>query len=214
MRLRNIPIADEIIESNPFCIKDPATHQGCWHTLFENDYPIHIEVGMGKGRFIIQLAQKNPSINYIGIEKYTSVLLRAVQKLESITPPPANLRFLCIDAEELPNVFALGEISKIYLNFSDPWPKKRHAKRRLTSKEFLARYNQILAEKGVLEFKTDNKLLFDFSLEEIPNSNWKIDAYTYDLHHDSFMNQDNIFTEYEDKFSSLGNPIYKLIASR
>lgn len=214
MRLRNIPAADEAIASNSLCIKDPATYQGSWHTVFHNDAPIHIEVGMGKGQFLLQLAQQNPEINYIGIEKYTSVLFRAIQKLESYTAPPSNIRFLCIDAESLAEVFAPDEISKIYLNFSDPWPKKRHAKRRLTSSDFLARYEQILVKNGLLEFKTDNKSLFEFSLEEIPNANWKIVEYTYDLHQDSKMNSNNILTEYEEKFSSLGNPIYKLTAAK
>lgn len=214
MRLRNIPAADEIIASNPLCIKEPANYQGAWHTVFQNDSPIHIEVGMGKGQFLLQLAQQNPDISYIGIEKYTSVLLRAIQKLESYTSPPDNIRFLCIDAESLTEVFAPNEISKIYLNFSDPWPKKRHARRRLTSGEFLSRYEQILAVDGMLEFKTDNKPLFEFSLEEVPNAGWQIIDYTYDLHHDSKMNADNILTEYEEKFSSKGNPIYKLTASK
>lgn len=216
MRLRNIPIADYEIAHNPFCIQDPSCYQNLWHTVFQNDHPIHIEVGMGKGRFILQLAQKNPNINYIGIEKYTSVLLRATQKLEQLQPDsiPINLRFICMDAESLPDVFAPGEISKIYLNFSDPWPKNRHSRRRLTSSEFLSRYDKILTADGSIEFKTDNRPLFDFSLSELPVSNWKIDACTYDLHHDKKMNIDNIMTEYEEKFSSVGNPIYKLIASR
>lgn len=214
MRLRNIPAADEIIASIPLCIKEPANYQGSWHTVFQNDSPIHIEVGMGKGQFLLQLAQQNPDISYIGIEKYTSVLLRAIQKLESYTSPPDNIRFLCIDAESLTEVFAPNEISRIYLNFSDPWPKKRHARRRLTSGDFLSRYEQILAVDGMLEFKTDNKPLFEFSLEEVPNAGWKIIDYTYDLHHDSKMNAGNILTEYEEKFSSKGNPIYKLTASK
>lgn len=160
----------------------------------------------------MSLAKEHPDINYIGIERYTSVLLRALQKME--LEPLDNLKFLCIDAATLPDIFAAGEVDKIYLNFSDPWPKDRHAKRRLTSRTFLERYNAILAPEGHIEFKTDNRGLFDFSLEEIPQAGWKIDAYTFDLHHDDSMNQGNIMTEYEEKFSSLGNPICKLIASR
>lgn len=212
MRLRNIKGADETVSSSPYCIQSPTKLKGKWHTFFENNHPIHIEIGMGKGQFIMALAKQNPQINYIGIERYTSVLLRALQKMES--EPLDNLRFLCIDAAILPDIFSAGEVAQIYLNFSDPWPKDRHAKRRLTSRTFLERYDQILAASGHIEFKTDNKGLFDFSLEEIPDTAWKIDAYTLDLHHDTSMNSGNIMTEYEQKFSSMGNPIYKLIASR
>lgn len=211
MRLRNIPIADNAIATSPFCIQDPAACRGNWQLIFANNFPIHIEVGMGKGRFLLNLANLNPRINYIGIEKYTSVLLRAIQKSEE--EHPANLRFICMDAENLTEVFAPSEISKIYLNFSDPWPKKRHAKRRLTSGKFLERYSHILTKDGTIEFKTDNRSLFDFSLEELAASNWKLHACTYDLHRDVTLNQGNIMTEYEEKFSSLGNPIFKLIAS-
>ncbi len=213
MRLRNIPGADEVVSNSPFCIQEPVLHKGNWSSVFENDNPIHIEIGMGKGRFIMDLAALNPNINYIGIERYTSVLLRAVQKMEE--NPLPNVRFLCIDAATLPEVFAKDEIQRIYLNFSDPWPKDRHARRRLTSSEFLARYDQILAKDGRLEFKTDNVGLFDFSLEEIKDSEiWHLDAHTYDLHNDTTLNVGNVMTEYEEKFSSKGNCICKLIASR
>ena len=212
MRLRNIKGADEAVANSPFCINTPTEHKGIWKSLFSNDHPLHIEIGMGKGQFIMSLAKEHPDINYIGIERYTSVLLRALQKME--LEPLDNLKFLCIDAATLPDIFAAGEVDKIYLNFSDPWPKDRHAKRRLTSRTFLERYNAILAPEGHIEFKTDNRKLFDFSLEEIPQAGWKINAYTFDLHHDDSMNQGNIMTEYEEKFSSMGNPICKLIASR
>ena len=161
----------------------------------------------------MDLAALNPNINYIGIERYTSVLLRAVQKIEE--NPLPNVRFLCVDAATLPEIFAEEEVNRIYLNFSDPWPKDRHARRRLTSSEFLARYDQFLAKNGRLEFKTDNVGLFDFSLEEINNSDvWHIDVHTYDLHEDPMLNFGKVMTEYEEKFSSKGNPICKLIASR
>ncbi len=212
MRLRNIKGADEAVANSPFCIHTPTEHKGNGKSLFSNNHPLHIEIGMGKGQFIMSLAKEHPDINYIGIERYTSVLLRALQKME--LEPLDNLKFLCIDAATLPDIFAAGEVDKIYLNFSDPWPKDRHAKRRLTSRTFLERYNAILAPEGHIEFKTDNRGLFDFSLEEIPQAGWKIDTYTFDLHHDDSMNQGNIMTEYEEKFSSLGNPICKLIASR
>ncbi len=213
MRLRNIKGADEIVSNSPLCIQNPIEHKGNWSSYFGNTNPIHIEIGMGKGRFLMDLAALHPDINYIGIERYTSVLLRAIQKMEEC--PLSNVRFLCVDAAILPEIFAAEEIDRIYLNFSDPWPKDRHARRRLTSVEFLSRYDMFLAKKGHLEFKTDNRDLFDFSVEEIENSSiWKLDAKTYDLHHDEVMNVGNIMTEYEEKFSSKGNPICKLIASR
>ena len=213
MRLRNIPGADEIVSSSPYSIQDPTAYKGHWHEFLHSDAPIHIEIGMGKGRFLMDLTEQNPNIEYIGIERYTSVLLRAVQKMNDLQLP--NVHFLCVDAANLPDIFALGEVDRIYLNFSDPWPKDRHAKRRLTSHQFLDRYNQILTADGHLEFKTDNQDLFTFSLDEINNSDiWHLDAFTRDLHHDEMMNCGNIMTEYEEKFSSLGNPICKLIASR
>lgn len=213
MRLRNIKGADEIVSNSPLCIQNPVEYKGTWHNYFGNENPVHIEIGMGKGRFLMELATLHPEINYIGIERYTSVLLRAIQKMEEQLL--SNVRFLCIDAATLPEIFAEGEIDRIYLNFSDPWPKDRHARRRLTSHEFLNRYDMILAKEGHLEFKTDNRDLFDFSVEEIENSSiWNLNAKTYDLHHDEVLNQGNIMTEYEEKFSSKGNPICKLIASR
>jgi tRNA (guanine-N7-)-methyltransferase len=213
MRLRNIPGADEIVSASTFCIQNPQEQKGNWSSFLGNDHPIHIEVGMGKGRFLMELAALHPEINYIGIERYTSVLLRAVQKMEE--QPLPNVHFLCIDATTLPDIFSAGEVDRIYLNFSDPWPKDRHARRRLTSREFLARYDQILAADGRIEFKTDNQDLFTFSLAEIEDSPlWKLDASTRDLHHDPVMNEGNVMTEYEEKFSAKGNPICKLIASR
>ncbi len=213
MRLRNIPGADEIVSNSSFCIQQPEENKGMWAQFLGNSYPIHIEIGMGKGRFLMDLAAQNPKINYLGIERYTSVLLRAVQKMELLPLP--NLHFLCADAAMLPNLFAEGEVDCIYLNFSDPWPKERHAKRRLTSPEFLNRYDQVLSPNGRIEFKTDNQALFSYSLEAIQNSPvWKLDAFTKDLHHDRIMGEGNIMTEYEEKFSSRGNPIYKLVSSR
>ncbi|MCI8875410.1 MAG: tRNA (guanosine(46)-N7)-methyltransferase TrmB [Lachnospiraceae bacterium] len=212
MRLRNIKGADEAVAESIYCIQNPRDYRGNWHTLFSNTNPIHMEIGMGKGKFIMELASQNPSVNYIGVERYTSVLYRALQKMETETLP--NLKFLCVDAKILPEIFAPGEIDKIYLNFSDPWPKDRHAKRRLTSGAFLSCYDSVLKPEGTIEFKTDNKGLFDFSMEEIPGQGWKINASTTDLHRDTSMNQGNVMTEYEEKFSAMGNPIYKLIASR
>ena len=212
MRLRNIPGSREVIAENKWCVQNPEAQKGCWHTLFGNDRPIHIEIGMGKGQFLMALAGQNPHINYVGIEKYSSVLLRALQKMEE--DPLENLKFIRMDAETITDVFEKNEVERIYLNFSDPWPKDRHAKRRLTSKEFFARYDQILAKNGHVEFKTDNVSLFDFSLEQVEQAHWNLVAVTGDLHHDETMNQGNIMTEYEERFSAMGNPIHKLIAAR
>lgn len=212
MRLRNIPGAQEIIENSPLVIKEAEKTKGLWRDLFGNDNPIHIEVGMGKGRFLMTMAERSPEINYIGIERYTSVLLRAIQKMEE--NPLPNLVFLCMDAADLTQVFGEGEVAKIYLNFSDPWPKDRHARRRLPSREFLARYDKILTRDGRLEFKTDNRELFDFAVEELESAGWKAEKITYDLHADEEMMQGNVMTEYEERFSSVGNPICKYIIYR
>ena len=213
MRLRHIQGAEETIASSPFVIQEPEQHRGTWNQVFGGSHPLEIEVGMGKGRFIMEKASANPDINYIGIERYSSVLLRGLQKRSEMDLE--NIYFMCIDAKDMAEIFAPGEVDRIYLNFSDPWPKDRHARRRLTSHEFLDRYDQFLAADGRLEFKTDNQDLFTFSLEEIETSDrWHLNASTRDLHHDPSMNEGNIMTEYEEKFSSKGNPICKLIASR
>lgn len=212
MRLRNVTGSDEMIAASPFVVQEPKTHKGSWQQVFGNEHPIRIEVGMGKGKFIMQLAKENPEINYIGIEKYSTVLLRALQKME-LEPLP-NVVFLCIDAKELTEVFDKEEIDRIYLNFSDPWPKDRHAKRRLPSHQFLEKFDQILKKDGRLEFKTDNLGLFQFAVDELPIANWKAEVITYDLHHDAELCQGNIMTEYEEKFSSQGNPICKYVIYR
>lgn len=217
MRLRNIPGAQDAILESPYVVQEPQSHKGKWNEVFEKDQPLHIEVGMGKGRFLMDLARIHPEINYIGIEMYDSVLLRALQKREELEENGtvySNLYFMRVDARLLPEIFEKGEVDKIYLNFSDPWPKARHAKRRLTSREFLERYDQILAEEGKVEFKTDNKDLFEFSLEEVNETKWNLEASTFDLHHNEEMVKGNVMTEYEEKFSSMGNPICKMIISR
>ena len=177
---------------------------------------LHIEIGMGKGQFLLTLAKQNPDINYIGVERYSSVLLRALEKYETEEfCGLENIRFICMDANDIAEVFAPEEVDKIYLNFSDPWPKARHARRRLTSKEFLSRYEKVLAKDGTLEFKTDNRPLFEFSLEQAEEAEGgKGKEHTFDLHHNEKMNEGNVMTEYEQKFSSQGNPIHKLIAER
>ena len=213
MRLRNIAGSREVIADSDFTIKDPEKLKGLFKKeIFGNDNPIRLEIGMGKGRFIMDLAGMNPDINYLGIEKYSSVLLRAIQKQQQLLLP--NVRFIRMDAEYITDVFAPGEIDRIYLNFSDPWPKDRHAKRRLPSRQFLERYDRILKPDGVVEFKTDNHDLFMFALEEVEPAGWNLDAVTYDLHNDEVMNEGNVMTEYEERFSAEGNPIYKYIISR
>ena len=219
MRLRNIPRAESVLRECKEVVKNASGHQNHWKKVFGNDHPVHIEIGMGKGQFLLALARRNPEINYIGIERYSSVLLRAVEKYEKLSAdmqkPLPNIRFICMDAREITEVFAPGEVEKIYLNFSYPWPKARHARRRLTSSDFLALYDQILTSDGTVEFKTDNRVLFDFSVEEVKASSlFELTGLTYDLHHDSSMNARNIMTEYEEKFSSAGGAICKLVAAR
>ena len=212
MRLRNIRGAGEKIESSEFVVQNPKEMPNKWKECFGNEHPIHIEIGMGKGQFLHTMAKLNPEINYVGIEMYSSVLLRAIQKMEQDVVP--NLKFICIDAKEVAEVFGNGEVDQIYLNFSDPWPKDRHAKRRLPSRQFLQKYDVILKKDGVLEFKTDNKDLFDFAVEELPEAGWKAKVVTYDLHNDEELVKGNVMTEYEEKFSSMGNPICKYIIYR
>lgn len=212
MRLRNVPGSREAIAESNLAINEPQVLKGKWNEEFGNNNPIRIEIGMGKGRFITQLALENPDINYVGIEKYSSVLIRAIEKCQDIEVP--NLRFIRMEAEYICDVFNKEEVDRIYLNFSDPWPKDRHAKRRLTSKQFFGRYDNILKKDGVVEFKTDNDLLFQFSLEQVPEAGWNLVAQTWDLHNDSEIVKGNVMTEYESKFSQMGNPIHKLVANR
>lgn len=212
MRLRNITGARDIIAKSEYVVQEPSAYKGRWKELFENKGELHMEVGMGKGRFLNEMARRNPHINYIGIEMYSSVLLRAIQKMEA--DPLPNLKFICEDARILPEVFEKGEVDYIYLNFSDPWPKDRHAKRRLPSRQFLARFDQILKADGRISFKTDNRDLFDFAVEELEPAGWKAEVITYDLHADEVLCEGNVMTEYEEKFSSKGNPICKYIIYR
>lgn len=212
MRLKNVPGSREVIAESRFVIHNPEEKKGKWAEVFGNAAPLHIEIGMGKGRFLMDMAKLHPEVNYVGIEKYSSVLLRAIQKMEEEELP--NVRFIRMDAEEITNVFGREEVNRIYLNFSDPWPKDRHAKRRLPSRQFLARYDEILKKDGTIEFKTDNRLLFDFALEELEPAGWKADVVTFDLHGDEELVQGNVMTEYEERFSSMGNPICKYIIRR
>ena len=212
MRLRNIPGSREVIAESDFVIHNEEEKKGHWKEVFGNNNPIHIEIGMGKGTFIMESARRNPDINYIGIEKYSSVLLRAIEKREQEQELP-NLYFIRMDAEYIENVFDKDEVSNIYLNFSDPWPKDRNAKRRLTSDRFLKRYTNIMKKDGRVTFKTDNINLFEYSLETAKECGWEILYETRDLHKSEY-NEGNIMTEYEKKFSQLGNKINMMIITQ
>jgi len=208
MRQRFIKDALDKIQTNTaYYIENPSDYKGNWNKLFGNNNPIHIEIGMGKGKFLTELASLNPDINYIGIEKVTSVLLRSSQKLEQLDLK--NIKIINVDAINLADYFNDSEIDLIYLNFSDPWPKNAHKKRRLTYHRFLDVYKTILKEDGWIYFKTDNRGLFEFSLEELNNYGMTLTNISLDLHHSNY--EDNITTEYEEKFSVNG-PIYRLEA--
>lgn len=199
MRLRNVKNAREIVENSKFVINNPEEFKGKFNKeIFKNDNPIHLEIGMGKGNFIIDKAIKNPDINFVGVERYESVLCRAIEKLEKTDLP--NVRIICIDAKELANVFD-KEIETIYLNFSDPWPKKRHAKRRLTSSVFLSVYDNIFKGDKVIVQKTDNTGLFESSIVSLSNYGYIIEDISLDL---ASTGMENSLTEYEAKFMSEG----------
>ena len=211
MRLRNVKGSRDRIAEDEFVVHEPEKYRGRWQEVFQADRPLYLEIGTGKGKFISELAVNNPQYNYLGIEKFSSVLVRALEKRRELEID--NLLFLRMDAEEITRIFEQDEVHGIYLNFSDPWPKDRHAKRRLTSERFLKRYTQILRPEGTLVFKTDNRDLFDFSLEEAQNAKWNILNYTYDLHHSRYA-EHNIMTEYEEKFSKEGKPICRMEIKR
>ena len=213
MRLRNITGSKEMIAQDPYVIHEPERYRGNFRKeIFNNDEPLKIEIGMGKGKFIRELAASDPFSDYLGIEKYSTVLLKAVREFSKNELP--NLSFIRMDAEYILDVFGENEISRIYLNFSDPWPKDRHAKRRLPSRSFLKKYEKLLEREGCVEFKTDNRELFEFGLEEAGDLGWEPVYVTRDLHNDPEAMKTNIMTEYEEKFSAMGNPIYKYIIKR
>lgn len=208
MRLRNIPNAKDKLDKSNYIIHNYLEMKGNFKKVFFNDNPIYLEIGTGKGNFIIENAKRYPNINFIGIEKYDSVLVRAIEKIDELELN--NLRFIRMDAKEIENVFD-KEISKLYLNFSDPWPKDRHEKRRLTSDVFLEHYDNIFADKKIIEFKTDNRKLFEYSVKSFTDYNYKIQSLSLDLHSDV---TDNIMTEYEAKFSNKGQVIYYVKVSK
>lgn len=207
MRVRRIPGAYEaLLKHERYFIAAPEENKGKWQHVFGNDHPIHAEFGGGKGRFIIALAQKNPEINYIMVDAVTEVALKATESAEKHDLP--NLRIIQIDLQFALNYFSEGELDRIYLNFSDPWPKKRHYKRRLTYRDFMSIYQKVLKDDGWIHFKTDNKGLFEFSLNEFADMNLIMKNISLDLHKN--LTFENIMTEYEEKFSSLGHPIYRV----
>lgn len=211
MRLKKVKDAKETVQKSLYYVENPKEKKGKWNNLFDNQNSIHIEIGMGKGKFIINMAKKYPNINFIGIEKYDSVLVKAVKQLEELETPLSNLKLLLFDAEEIAEVFE-KEIELIYLNFSDPWPKSKHEKRRLTSSTYLAKYDTLFKEHKNIIQKTDNRTFFDFSLQSIKDYGYTIDEVTYDLY--SLNDETNVPTEYEEKFSSLGTPINRLKAHK
>ncbi|MCT6925077.1 tRNA (guanosine(46)-N7)-methyltransferase TrmB [Metasolibacillus sp.] len=208
MRLRNKPWAEEFINEHPDVIlPNPEQCKGNWATVFGNDHPIHIEVGTGKGQFVLGMALQNPDINYIGIELYDSVIVSALERIVEANKP-ANLRLLKVNGAKLQEYFAKGDVSRVYLNFSDPWPKARHAKRRLTHEGFLSIYESVLIDQGEIHFKTDNRGLFEYSLVSMNAYGMALNYVSLDLH--ANMPEDNVMTEYEEKFSAKGQPIYRL----
>lgn len=209
MRLKNVKNASEIISKSSYVILDPFNYKGKWRDLFKNDNVIDVEIGMGKGDFIIQMAKQNPNVNYVGIEMYDSVIVRAAEKLENESL--SNLKLIRMDANYISDVFE-KEVGTIYLNFSDPWPKKRHAKRRLTSHDFLKKYDLVFKDKKIIEQKTDNIYLFAFSLESLSTYGYTLEHVTMDLQNDDGLKTPK--SEYEKKFMQKGVKICMAKASK
>ncbi|OON93578.1 MAG: tRNA (guanosine(46)-N7)-methyltransferase TrmB [Candidatus Epulonipiscium fishelsonii] len=210
MRLRKDARAEQYLNKEDKVIKNPEDLKDKWNIEFNNENEIFVEFGCGKGDFALEMVKRYTNINFIAVEKFETVLYRACKKANANGTIPPNLRFLNIDVENCTNIFGLHELSRIYLNFSDPWPKNRYAKRRLIYRKFLEKYQSILKPTGEVHFKTDNKQLFAFSIEEFSYSKWIIKNVSLDLHNSNF--EDNIITEYEQKFSELGYTINRLEA--
>lgn len=190
-------------------ITDPQNHKGKWSEVFGNDNPIHVEIGCGKGSFVVGMAKLHTDVNFIAIEKVEDVIVMAMEK--AIANEVSNVRFMDLDAERIEEFFEKGEIKRIYLNFSDPWKKSKQAKRRLTHKNFLDRYKKVLNSGDYIWFKTDNRKLFEFSLNSFCDENFRLQNITLDLHDSGF--EGNVITEYEQRFMDLGQPIYRLEAT-
>lgn len=215
MRLRRKPWIDEAIKNFPdiLFLEEPTDRKGKWREEYPHpENPLHLEFGTGKGQFISGMAALHPDVNYLGMEVQEGVIYYAAKKTAEKEPPVTNVRLILGDVSEILNIFAPGEADVIYLNFSDPWPKARHAKRRLTYREFLKMYRIILKEGGEIRFKTDNKDLFDFSIEEFTEMGWVLSDVTYDLHANPV--EGDVQTEYEEKFSGKGNKVCRLVARR
>lgn len=213
MRIRKKAWAEDELENNERVIKNAEEYKGNWREFFGNDNPIYLEVGCGKGGFITENARRYPDINFVGLERQKSVVALAARKTEKTL---GNLAILWENANNLDELFEVGEFQRLYLNFSDPWPKTRTAKRRLTYRDFLREYNRLMSDKGEIFFKTDNRSLFEFSLNEFCAEDWKLSNISLDLHNtkDLEILENNIMTEYEAKFSSQGMPIYRLEARK
>lgn len=211
MRLRHDRRADEAVENSEYVEQNPVSFKGKWKDRFGNNNPIHVEIGMGKGNFITTLAAQNPDINYIGIERVATVIFKGLKKQQELKLK--NLILVVFNAENITEVFDKDEVDRIYLNFSDPWPKDRHARRRLTAPGYLEKYNIFLKQDGDIAVKTDNRPLFDFTLESAKESGWQTLDVTYDLHNSEF-NEGNIMTEYEQRFSSMGTPINRVVLKK
>jgi tRNA (guanine-N7-)-methyltransferase len=208
VRLRNITGSRELLLESRYVCGEPVRYKGKWQERFQNENPIHLEIGMGRGQFLATMARLHPEVNYIGIEKYSGVLYKAAKKCAIAADDLDNVVLLCMEAGDLCDVFAKGEISKIYLNFSDPWPKQKHARRRITSRCFLDIYREALTPEGELELKTDNENLYRFSLKEMEAAGWKLAAASEDLHNDIERQEGNVTTEYEERFLAQGKTIY------
>lgn len=210
MRLRHNPNAPQFLDAHPeIVVQNPENYRGRWHEVFGNDHPLHIEVGTGKGQFVTGMALAHPEINYIGIELFDSVMMKACEKALD-AGSPSNLRLLRVNGADLEKYFAKNDVDRLYLNFSDPWPKSRHAKRRLTHEGFLKLYEAVLVDQGEIHFKTDNRGLFEYSLISMTDYGMTLKLVSLDLHADK--PEDNIMTEYEEKFSAKGQPIYRVEA--
>ena len=201
---------EALMQYAPIVVLEPEQHKGKWQDVFGNANPIQMEVGMGKGKFISTMARQHPEINFIGVEVIEEVLLDAVKRMKRAEGIPENLRLVWINASLLEDLFLPGEVDRIFLNFSDPWPKTRHAKRRLTHKGFLDQYAAILKSEGQVHFKTDNQGLFEFSLNEFSACGWRLQNIQLDMYQK--LPEGNVATEYETKFHNQGMPIYRLEA--
>lgn len=208
MRIRNVKNSEEIINESNYMIKDYSNYKNKFNNIFNNNNPIYLEIGMGKGSFLLQNAINNPNINYIGIEKYDSIVCRALEKFNKYNL--FNLKVIKCDASDIESIF-YKEITKLYLNFSDPWPKKRHARRRLTSEEFLKKYDNIFLNKKIIEQKTDNDILFESSIISLSNYGYKLKDISLDISNKDMVNYK---TEYEEKFGNKGFKIKYLYAEK